>query len=123
MASSGKLWCALAMGAAAFLLGGAAMAQLPESAQLPTAEEHPTATLSEASPHWAYILEPVFPHLIVTKVWIVDGDSLGVVGMINGGYTAQLSSSATFFADAAYIWDVEDEGSAISARIGLRWNW
>ena len=90
MASSGKLWCALAMGAAAFLLGGAATAQLPESAQLPTAEEHPTATLPEASPHWVYILEPVFPHLIVTKVWIVDGDSLGVVGMINGGYTANL---------------------------------
>ena len=79
MASSGKLWCALAMGAAAFLLGGEAMAQLPESAQLPTAEEHPTATLPEASPHWVYLLEPVFPHLIVTKVWIVDGDSLGTV--------------------------------------------
>jgi methylamine dehydrogenase heavy chain len=78
------------VGAGALLLGGTATAQVPEGAQLPTAEEHPTATLPEPSPHWVYILEPVFPHLIVTKIWIVDGDSLNVVGMINGGYTANL---------------------------------
>jgi hypothetical protein len=78
------------------------MAQVPESAQLPTAEEHPTATLPEASPRSAYILEPVFPHLIVTKIGIVDGDSLGVVGMINGGYTANLGLAAS--ASQLYIY-------------------
>jgi hypothetical protein len=70
MASSGKLWCALALGAGVLLPGGMAMAQVPDSAQPPTAEQHPTATLPEASPHWVYLLEPVFPHLIVTKVWM-----------------------------------------------------
>ena len=90
MASSGRFGRALGLAAGAVLLGGTALAQVPESAMLPTAEQHPTATLPEASPHWLYILEPVFPHLIVTKVWIVDGDSLDVVGMVNGGYTANL---------------------------------
>ena len=79
MASRGKLQCALALSAGALLLSGTTMAQVPESAQLPTAEEHPTATLPETSPRSAYILEPVFPHLILTKIGIVDGDSLGVV--------------------------------------------
>ncbi len=90
MASSARGWRALALGAGALLLGGGAAAQVPESARLPTAEQHPTATLPEAGPHWVYILEPVFPHLIVTKIWIIDGDSQKVVGMINGGYTANL---------------------------------
>jgi methylamine dehydrogenase heavy chain len=89
MAISGSHWIGAAL-ASALLLPAPALAQIPESAELPTAEEHPTATLPEASPHWVYILEPVFPHLITTKVWIVDGDSLGIVGMINGGYTANL---------------------------------
>jgi hypothetical protein len=90
MAGSRRLGRALAVAAGALALTGTASAQVPEGAMLPTAEEHPTATLPEASPHWVYILEPVFPHLIVTKIWIVDGDSLNLLGMINGGYTANL---------------------------------
>lgn len=82
---------ALALGS--LLTPAVALAQVPEGAALPTAEEHPTGILPEASPHWVYILEPVFPHLIVTKIWIVDGDTLDVVGMINGGYTANLGLS------------------------------
>ena len=42
---------------------------------------------------------------------------------INGGYTAQISSSASFYADAAYTWDTNGDGHAIHGRIGLRWNW
>jgi methylamine dehydrogenase heavy chain len=89
MARNGSHWVGAAM-AGALLLPASALAQIPDDAALPTAEEHPTATLPEASPHWVYILEPVFPHLVTTKVWIVDGDTLDVVGMINGGYTANL---------------------------------
>jgi hypothetical protein len=33
-------------------------------------------------------IDPVFPHLIATKLWIVDGDALDVVGMVSAGYTA-----------------------------------
>ena len=69
---------------------GSAWAQLPEGAKLPSAEERTTVVLPEASPHWAYLFDPVFPHLIVTKVWIVDGDKLDVVGMFNTGYTSNL---------------------------------
>lgn len=90
MVGSTRCLKGLALLAGVLMLAGTALAQVPEGAALPTAEEHPTTTLPEASPHWVYILEPVFPHLIVTKIWIVDGDSLDVVGMINGGYTANL---------------------------------
>lgn len=91
MAGTSRRLGGLALCAGVLTLSGAVAAQVPEGAQLPTAEEHATATLPEPSPHWVYILEPVFPHLIVSKVWIVDGDSLEVIGMFNGGYTANLA--------------------------------
>lgn len=90
MARTTGRWAVTALAVGSLLAPAMALAQVPEGAALPTAEEHPTATLPAASPHWVYILEPVFPHLIVTKIWIVDGDTLDVVGMINGGYTANL---------------------------------
>jgi methylamine dehydrogenase heavy chain len=89
MVRTTSLWGAV-LAAGSLIAPSLAPAQVPEGAELPTAEEHPTVTLPEASPHWVYVLEPVFPHLISTKVWIIDGDSLGIVGMINGGYTANL---------------------------------
>ena len=72
------------------VLANAAMAQVPEGAALGTQEEHPTITLPEPAPHWVYILEPVFPYLVSSKVWILDGDSLEFVGMASAGYTANL---------------------------------
>jgi methylamine dehydrogenase heavy chain len=91
MAGTSRRLGGLALCAGILALSGVAAAQVPAESQLPTAEEHTTATLPEPQPHWLYILEPVFPHLIVTKVWIVDGDSLEVIGMFNGGYTANLA--------------------------------
>jgi methylamine dehydrogenase heavy chain len=81
----------VALCASILTLSGLASAQVPPESQLPTAEEHTTSTLPEPSPHWVYIVEPVFPHLIVSKVWIVDGDSLELLGMFNGGYTANFA--------------------------------
>ena len=63
---------------------------MPEGAALGTQEDHPTLTLPEASPHWVYILEPVFPYLVSSKVWILDGDTLQYKGMASAGYTANL---------------------------------
>ena len=74
--------------ATALLMPAAALAQLPEGAELPTAESHTTSPLPDPSPHWAYIVDPIFPHLVATKVWIVDGDTLDVVGMVSAGYLA-----------------------------------
>lgn len=85
------------------LLAGTALAQVPEGAAMGTQEDHPTLTLPEPQPHWVYILEPVFPHLIASKVWILDGDTLQLKGMANGGYTANLVLSH----DKAKFWFTE----------------
>ena len=79
--AAGIVWCAL---------GGLAAAQVPEGAQLGTQEGHPTRVLPEASPHWLYVLEPVFPYAVASRVWIFDGDSGDVLGMLSAGYLANL---------------------------------
>ena len=91
MSGIGRLLRGVVGLAVALVFAGSAWAQLPEGAKLPLAEEPKTATLPDASPHWIYIVENVFPHLIVGKVWIVDGDSLNVLGMVNTGYTSNLA--------------------------------
>lgn len=66
---------------------------LPESAKLEVSEEHTTARLGEPDPHWVYVLDPVFPHLIASKVYLVDGDTLTFKGMINTGYVPNMAMS------------------------------
>ena len=83
-----QTWLGAILGVA--LLAGHVSAQVPEGAALGTQEDHPTRTLPEPDPHWVYILEPVFPYLVSSKVWIVDGDDLGIVGMASAGYVANL---------------------------------
>ena len=90
MARPGWWRCGLSALVGSAWLVGAAQAQVPEGAALGTQEDHPTLVLPEASPHWVYILEPVFPHLVASKVWIVDGDTLQFKGMASAGYTANL---------------------------------
>jgi methylamine dehydrogenase heavy chain len=72
------------------LAPAAALAQVPEGAALGTQEDHPTRVLPEPQPHWVYVLEPVFPYLVASKVWILDGDTLEFKGMASAGYTANL---------------------------------
>ncbi len=67
---------------------------LPGEAVLEVEEEHTTAVLGEASPHWLYVLDPVFPHLIASKVYVVDGDSRRILGMLNTGYVPNMALSA-----------------------------
>ena len=71
--------------------GGAAHAQLPADAQLRGAEEHTVATLPPPDPNRLYVVDPVFPHLIAAKVYIVDGDKQQVLGMLNAGYTPNMA--------------------------------
>ncbi len=66
---------------------------LPKEAVLEVEEEHTTAVLGPASPHWVYVLDPVFPHLIASKVYVVDGDSVRIIGMINTGYVPNIALS------------------------------
>lgn len=77
--------------------------QMPPAAAQPTQEDHPTLVLPEPSPRWVYVLEPVFPYLVVSKVWIFDGDDLSVKGMVNGGYTA----NAVLAHDKSRFWLAE----------------
>jgi autotransporter family porin len=42
---------------------------------------------------------------------------------LGGGLSTQISDDGTFYADAAYSWDTENNGDAVSGRVGLRWNW
>jgi methylamine dehydrogenase heavy chain len=70
----------------AFVLMGPARAQLPGEAMLRGAEEHTTAQLPPPGPHTVYVSDMVFPHLIASKVYVVDGDKRAIVGMLNTGY-------------------------------------
>jgi methylamine dehydrogenase heavy chain len=78
-------------GTASVLLPGVGLAQVVEGAQPGTEEQHPTLTLGDVQPHWVLILDPVFPHLIASKVYIVDLDTLSYKGMINTGYLPNLA--------------------------------
>ena len=87
-----RSWSSSLLGVAIAALAVApVVAQVPEGATLGTQEAHPTRTLPEASPHWVYIMEPVFPYLVSSKVWIVDGDTLEYKGMASAGYVATMA--------------------------------
>jgi methylamine dehydrogenase heavy chain len=79
------------------------MGTLPESAKLQGAEVHGIATLPKPTPHRVYVAEPVFPHLVQSKVWIIDGDKQDIIGMLTAGYTANFAlapdASQLFVAD------------------------
>lgn len=96
---------------------------MPEGARLPIAEEPATAVLPEASPHWVYVLENVFPHLIVGKVWIVDGDTGNVLGMVNTGYTPNMAianDKSEFYVTEIY-WSRGTRGERSGASVRPAW--
>lgn len=78
---------------AAILAGmtGPATAQRPE-AKVQVAEEHTTRVLPLPNAHRVYVVDPVFPHLIAGKTYVVDGDTQEVLGQINAGYFFNLTS-------------------------------
>ena len=77
--------------------------RVPRSAPRKTTRRSPC----RSRPHWVYILEPVFPYLVSSKVWILDGDTLEFVGMASAGYTANLvlSHDKSAFYVAETYWD------------------
>ena len=105
MRIGGISWLVAIIGLA--LVASRVFAQVPEGAALGTQEDHPTLTLPEPAPHWVYILEPVFPYLVSSKVWILDGDTLDFIGMASAGYTANLvlSHDKSAFYIAETYWD------------------
>jgi methylamine dehydrogenase heavy chain len=86
---------ALASGVASLLsiagfFAAQVQAQLPAESELRGAEEHTVATLPPPGPHTVYVVDPVFPHLIASKVYVVDGDKRDIIGMLNTGYLPNL---------------------------------
>ena len=67
---------------------------LDEGAKLDVAEEHNTTTLEPGGPHRVYVLDPVFPHLIASKIYVHEGDTGDVLGMMNTGYVPNMVLSA-----------------------------
>lgn len=63
---------------------------LPPEARLEVAEEHTTIVLEAPDPNRIYILDPVFPHLVASKVWVHSGEDGRLLGMINTGYVPNL---------------------------------
>lgn len=63
---------------------------LTDEMRFGVAEEHVTNTLEPGNPHRVYVLDPVFPHLIASKVWVYDGDDGTLLGMMNTGYVPNL---------------------------------
>lgn len=63
---------------------------LTDEMRFGVAEEHVINTLEPGDPHRVYVLDPVFPHLIASKVWVYDGDDGALLGMMNTGYVPNL---------------------------------
>jgi methylamine dehydrogenase heavy chain len=63
---------------------------LPEDAKL-MGEQHSIAILSKPHPKRLYVLEPVFPHIVASKVWVIEGDKQEIVGMLSGGYLSNFA--------------------------------
>jgi len=87
---------ALISGVLAAMAANAPLALADETANLhPDAklmgEQHAIARLSKPHPKRLYVLEPVFPHLIASKVWVIDGDRQELVGTMSAGYCANFA--------------------------------
>jgi methylamine dehydrogenase heavy chain len=99
----------------ALVSGTSASAQLAPEAQLRGAEEHDVAALPAADPHRVYVLDPVFPHLIASKAYVVSGDTGRIVGMVNAGYVPNLAlaGSKNEFYVAETYWSRGTRGDRI----------
>ena len=73
------------------LLAGPALAQVPSSPTLqfpytqPPAEGVGVRKMPAPNPHWVLINAPLYGNFIVSQVYVVDGDSRKIVGMLTAG--------------------------------------
>jgi methylamine dehydrogenase heavy chain len=88
------------------------IAALPAFAQIPTSPTTqfpytgpPTEGVSvlkmpPPSPHWAFIMAPLYGNFLVSQIYVIDGDSMKILGMMTGG----LLSTATVSPDHSRIY-------------------
>jgi methylamine dehydrogenase heavy chain len=81
------------------LLAGPAFAQVPGSPTLqfpytqPPAEGVGVRKLPEPNPHWVLINAPLYGNFIVSQVYLVDGDSRKILGMLTTGMIGTVAMS------------------------------
>jgi len=81
------------------LLTGPAFAQVPTSPTLqfpytqPPAEGVGVRKLSAPNPHWVLINAPLYGNFIVSQVYLIDGDSRKILGMLTTGMIATVAMS------------------------------
>lgn len=97
---------------AAALLAGALISPLRALAQVPTSPSTqfpytgpPTegvGVLKMPAPslHWAFIMAPLYGNFLVSQIYVIDGDSRKIIGMLTGG----LLSTATISPDHSRIY-------------------
>jgi methylamine dehydrogenase heavy chain len=81
------------------LLAAPALAQVPSSPTLqfpytqPPAEGVGVLKMPAPNPHWALINAPLFGNFIVSQVYVVDGDSQKILGMLTAGMISTVAMS------------------------------
>jgi methylamine dehydrogenase heavy chain len=81
------------------LLAAPVLAQVPGSPTLqfpytqPPAEGVGVLKMPAPSPHWALINAPLFGNFIVSQVYVVDGDSRKILGMLTAGLISTVAMS------------------------------
>ena len=68
----------------AMLLAGSALGA--QTAALPSDPMVEPVTLPQASPHWAWVNDVVFPHMPDSQALLVDGDTGRFLGMLTTGF-------------------------------------
>lgn len=84
------LLLALALSVSSYLCPGVASYVF---AQVPS-EGVRVREMPPQSPHWAFLVSPIFGSFAVSAVMIVDGDSVKILGMLTGGLTSEAALSA-----------------------------
>ena len=81
------------------LLAGPAFAQVPSSPTLqfpytqPPAEGVGVRKMPAPNPHWVLINAPLYGNFIVSQVYVVDGDSRKIIGIVTTGMIATAAIS------------------------------
>jgi methylamine dehydrogenase heavy chain len=83
--------CAMAFGGSALAAENLeALKDLHPDAKL-MGEQHSIAKLSKPHPKRVYVLEPVFPAIVSSKVWVIEGDKQELGAMMSAGYCANMA--------------------------------
>ncbi|MFN8752452.1 MAG: amine dehydrogenase large subunit [Betaproteobacteria bacterium] len=83
--------CAMAWGGSAFAAQSLEeMKDLPPAAKL-MGEQHTIAKLPAPHPKRVFVLEPLFPAIVASKIWVIEGDEQELGAVMSAGYCANMA--------------------------------